>query len=75
MKFTKTLAAATALALGLGGAAIAQTKAGFIYVGPPTDFGWSYEHDQGRLAVEEAFGDAVETSFVASVLKVPMLNA
>ncbi len=67
MKFTKTLAAATALALGLGGAAIAQTKAGFIYVGPPTDFGWSYEHDQGRLAVEEAFGDAVETSFVASV--------
>ncbi|PCJ76312.1 MAG: BMP family ABC transporter substrate-binding protein [Rhodobacteraceae bacterium] len=67
MKFTKTLAAATALALGLGGAAIAQTKAGFIYVGPPTDFGWSYEHDQGRLAVEEAFGDMVETSFVASV--------
>ncbi|MGE4611425.1 MAG: BMP family ABC transporter substrate-binding protein [Paracoccaceae bacterium] len=67
MKFTKTLAAATALALGLGGAAIAQTKAGFIYVGPPTDFGWSYEHDKGRIAVEEAFGDAVETSFVASV--------
>ncbi|MHA1128306.1 MAG: BMP family ABC transporter substrate-binding protein, partial [Alphaproteobacteria bacterium] len=67
MKFTKTLAAATALAIGLGGAASAQTKAGFIYVGPVGDLGWSYEHDQGRLAVEAAFGDAVETTYVESV--------
>ena len=71
MKLTTTLAAAAALALGLGGSAIAQTKAGFIYVGPPTDFGWSYEHDQGRLAIEEAFGDAVETSYVESVPEGP----
>ena len=42
-------------------------KAGFVYVGPVGDFGWSYEHDQGRLAVEEAFGDKVETSYVESV--------
>ncbi|RED14062.1 BMP family ABC transporter substrate-binding protein [Pontivivens insulae] len=40
---------------------------GFIYVGPVGDYGWSYQHDQGRLAVEEHFGDAVETSFVESV--------
>jgi len=59
MKFTTTLAAAAALALGLGGSAIAQTKAGFIYVGPVGDLGWSYEHDQGRKAVVEAFGDAI----------------
>lgn len=71
MKLTTTLAAAVALALGLGTSAIAQTKAGFIYVGPPTDFGWSYEHDQGRLAIEEAFGDAVETSYVESVPEGP----
>ena len=67
MKFKTSLAAAAALALGLAGAASAQTKAGFIYVGPIGDFGWSYEHDQGRLAVEEAFGDAVETTYVESV--------
>ena len=42
-------------------------KVGFIYVGPVGDFGWTYEHDQGRLAVEEAFGDRVETSYVENV--------
>ncbi|MCL4141971.1 UNVERIFIED_CONTAM: hypothetical protein GTU68_005234 [Idotea baltica] len=44
-----------------------KTKVGFVYVGPVGDFGWSYEHDQGRKAVEEAFGDKVETTFVESV--------
>ncbi len=67
MKFTTSLAAAAALALGLAGGASAQTKAGFIYVGPVGDLGWSYEHDQARLAVEEHFGDAVETTYVESV--------
>ena len=43
------------------------TKVGFVYVGPTGDFGWTYEHDQGRLAVEEAYGDDVETSYVESV--------
>ena len=43
------------------------TKVGFIYVGPVGDFGWTYEHNEGRLAVEEEFGDAVETTFVESV--------
>lgn len=65
------LAATAAAALGLAaGAATAQDeplKVGFIYVGPVGDFGWSYEHNQGRLALEEALGDAVETSFVESV--------
>ncbi len=42
-------------------------RIGFVYVGVPVDFGWTYEHDQGRLAVEEAFGDAVETSYVEAV--------
>ena len=67
MKFTTTLAAAAALALGLGGAAVAQVKAGFVYVGPVGDLGWTYQHDQGRQAVEEAFGDKVETTYVESV--------
>jgi simple sugar transport system substrate-binding protein len=68
----------TALAAGVGLAALATTgaparaaddplKVGFIYVGPVGDYGWSYQHDQGRLAIEEEFGDAVETTFVESV--------
>jgi simple sugar transport system substrate-binding protein len=42
-------------------------KVGFIYVGPIGDGGWTYQHDQGRLAVEEHFGDAVETVYQESV--------
>ena len=62
------LVAAAALALATPAAAQDDPlKVGFIYVGPVGDFGWSYEHNEGRLAVEEAMGDAVETSFVESV--------
>ncbi|GFE63376.1 BMP family ABC transporter substrate-binding protein [Litoreibacter roseus] len=43
------------------------TKVGFVYVGPVGDGGWTYEHDQGRLAVEAEFGDKVETVFQESV--------
>ncbi len=44
-----------------------KVKAGFIYVGPVGDGGWSFQHDQGRKAVEAAYGDKVETSYVESV--------
>ncbi|MEJ6392511.1 BMP family ABC transporter substrate-binding protein [Gymnodinialimonas sp. 2305UL16-5] len=67
----RTLMASAALGtLALTGAAFAQDdpfQVGFVYVGPTGDYGWNYEHDQGRQAVEEHFGDAVETSFVESV--------
>ena len=62
------------LALGLATGAFAdahQTKVGFVYVGPIGDGGWTYEHNKGRLAVEEAFGDKVETVFVESVPEGP----
>jgi len=42
-------------------------KVGFVYVGPIGDYGWTWTHDQGRLAVEEAYGDQVETVYVESV--------
>lgn len=51
-------------------AALAQDdpfKVGFVYVGPVGDHGWTYQHDQGRQALEAHFGDAVETSFVENV--------
>ena len=42
-------------------------KVGFVYVGPVSDHGWTYRHDQGRKAVEARFGDKVKTAFVESV--------
>ena len=48
-----------------------KLKVGFIYVGPIGDHGWTYQHDQGRLAVEEAFGDKVETVYVENVAEGP----
>ncbi len=63
------LMAGAAMALGLAAPAVAQepVKAGFIYVGPIGDGGWTYEHNQSRLAVEEHFGDKVETVYQESV--------
>ena len=60
----KTILTTAAVVLGVGSAALAaDVKVGFVYVGPIGDGGWTYEHDKGRLAVEEAFGDRVETLY------------
>jgi simple sugar transport system substrate-binding protein len=71
----RTLLASAAATAMLGGVAMADghepTKVGFVFVGPVGDGGWTYEHNQGRLAVEEAFGDQVETVFVESVPEGP----
>jgi len=43
-----------------------QIKAGFIYVGPVGDAGWTWSHDQGRIEMEKA--DYVSPStFIESV--------
>jgi basic membrane protein A and related proteins len=44
-----------------------KIKACWVYVGAIGDFGWTYQHDQGRLAVEKELGDKVETVFVENV--------
>ncbi len=54
-----------AASIAIGGNASAETKVGFVYVGPIGDHGWSYQHDQGRLAVEKELG--VKTSYVENV--------
>lgn len=41
-------------------------KVAFVYVGPVGDLGWTWAHDQGRLALEEAFPN-VETVYQESV--------
>ena len=69
----KTLAA-LGFALGLAlpsQAADDPLKVGFVYVGPIGDHGWTYQHHEGLKAVEQAFGDRVETTFVESVSEGP----
>jgi basic membrane protein A len=48
-------------------AATPALKVAFVYVGPISDGGWSYQHNLGRLALEKQFGAAVETTYVESV--------
>ena len=67
------LSAVVAASAMSAGVALAQdpVKVGFIYVGPVEDLGWTYRHDVGRLAVEAAYGDAVETTYIESVPEGP----
>lgn len=46
-------------------------KVGFVYVAPLTEAGWVRQHEEGRLAVQSAFGDRVKTSFVENVAEGP----
>jgi basic membrane protein A len=69
--WSKMLAAASlTLGLGMGQLATADDdplKVGFVYVGPVGDYGWSYEHDRGRLGAQEHFGDKIKTTYVEQV--------
>ena len=70
MKKLLTCAAALALAMGISAATASaqdKLKACWIYVGAIGDFGWSYQHNEGRLAVEKELGDKVETVYVENV--------
>jgi basic membrane lipoprotein Med (substrate-binding protein (PBP1-ABC) superfamily) len=39
----------------------------FGHVGPVSDEGWTWSHDQGMKAIEEQFGDRIETTYVESM--------
>ncbi|MBX8801913.1 BMP family ABC transporter substrate-binding protein [Bacillus subtilis] len=60
---------ATAASITMAGSAFAQEplKVGFIYIGPPGDFGWTYQHDEARKAMEKEFGDKIVTTYLESV--------
>jgi simple sugar transport system substrate-binding protein len=64
------LATALAVAGGKGeeqaGPEAKTIKAGFVYVGPVGDYGWSHAHDVGRKYVEDQL-DWLETVYVESV--------
>ncbi len=64
----KKLLTAAVLSAALATPALADTtKAGFIYIGPVGDFGWTAGHDRARREMAEHFGDAVETTIVENV--------
>lgn len=48
-------------------------KAAWVYVGPTNDGGWTQTHDEGRLAAQEALGDAVETTYKENVPEGPQV--
>ena len=47
-------------------AAEQKVKAGFVYIGPAGDYGWTYAHDQGRIYAEKEL-PWLETVTVESV--------
>ena len=67
----KLLAAAgtvtTATLLATAAQAADPFKAGFIYVSPVGDAGWTFQHDQGRKEMEKALTGKVTSKFVESV--------
>ena len=44
-----------------------KLKVGFMYVSPIGVGGWTFQHELGRKAIQEKFGDKIETSMVESV--------
>jgi basic membrane protein A len=72
------LVTAGALALVLANVGTAHRaapfKAAWIYVGPHNDAGWSQAHDVGRLAVQKALGDAVQTTYKENVPEGPQVS-
>ncbi len=65
--------ATTAAMIGATVAAHAadKTKVCFIYLGSKTDGGWTQGHETGRLALEAALGDKVETPYLENVPEGP----
>lgn len=67
----RTLLATATMGLMLASGAFAQgmdkVKACFVYVGPIGDGGWTFQHHEGALAVQAAFGDKVEIQYQENV--------
>jgi simple sugar transport system substrate-binding protein len=52
--------------MGSPGGDLGTLKAGFIYVGPIGDYGWTNAHDQGRLFVDDKY-DWLTTTYLETV--------
>ena len=51
----------------LAAVAAEPLKIGFVYVSPVGQAGWTYQHEQGRQAMQRALGSQVESRFVEAV--------
>lgn len=72
MRLLKTCGRLAAITLSLAAFAVTThaadpLKAGFVYIGPTGDHGWTYAHDQGRKVTEAKSGGTVQTAFVENV--------
>ncbi|HEV7913453.1 MAG TPA: BMP family ABC transporter substrate-binding protein [Albitalea sp.] len=56
---------------GAGAQTAPPLKVAFVYVSPIGDAGWTYQHDLGRRAMEQALADKVKTSVVEAVAEGP----
>ena len=59
------------LTVGAHSAGAAELKIGFVYPSPVGDVGWAHELDNGRKAIEAAFGDRVETVVAENIPEGP----
>jgi basic membrane protein A len=86
--FTIAFASAAALVLAACGSSSSSTPsahqstttgkqitAAWIYVGSPSDAGWTHQHDVGRLAVQQAFGSNVKTVYKQNVPEGPQTTS
>ena len=75
MHSCRTLLGAVALTFTLPFASSLQAqepvKAGFVYVSPIGDAGWTYQHDLGRLQMEKALAGKVSSRVVENVQEGP----
>lgn len=64
-----TLAAGAILSVGVlpASEAAEPLKVAFVYLGPVGDGGWTYQHEQGRLAIQKQFGSQIKTTYVENV--------
>lgn len=46
-------------------------KIAFVYIGPPGDLGWTYEHERGRKMMQEKLGVKVESKYIENVPEGP----
>jgi simple sugar transport system substrate-binding protein len=65
------MTAAAAVSLAATAEAQEKLKACWVYVGPIGDFGYSYQHDQGRLEAQKELGDKIETAYLENVAEGP----
>ena len=65
------ISALAVIAGGLSASAAEKLKVGFIYLGPVGDYGWTYQHEVGRLELVKALGDKIETTYLENVNEGP----